>query len=43
MTLRTEAPGELNRMERAAGERLAAWNARKQRKYGAAAAVQEAV
>ena len=43
MTLRTEAPGELNRMERAAGEQLAAWNARKQRKYGAAAAVQEAV
>jgi hypothetical protein len=30
-------------MERAAGEQLAAWNARKQRKYGAAAAVQEAV
>ena len=43
MTLRTEAPGELNRMECAAGERLAAWNVRKQRKYGAAAAVQEAV
>ena len=43
MTLRTEAPGELNRMERAGGERLAAWNARKQRKYGARAAVSETV
>jgi glyoxylase I family protein len=37
MTLRTEAPGELHRMESVAGEQLAAWNARKQRKYGTAA------
>jgi len=32
MTVRTEAPGELHRMEDAAGGQLAAWNARKHRK-----------
>ena len=34
MTVRTEAPGELERMEQAADGALAAWNARKQHKYG---------
>ena len=34
MTVRTEAPGELDRMEQAAEGQLAAWNTRKQRKYG---------
>jgi catechol 2,3-dioxygenase-like lactoylglutathione lyase family enzyme len=34
MTARTEAPGELDRMEQAAEGALAAWNARKLRKYG---------
>jgi hypothetical protein len=34
MTARTEAPGELDRMEQAAEGQLAAWNTRKQRKYG---------
>jgi hypothetical protein len=34
MTARTEAPGELDRVEQAAEGQLAAWNARKQRKYG---------
>jgi hypothetical protein len=34
MTVRTEEPGQLDRMEHAAGGALAAWNARKQRKYG---------
>ena len=34
MTARTEAPGELERMEQAAEGQLAAWNVRKQRKYG---------
>jgi len=43
MTVRTEAPGELDRMERAAGDQLAAWNTRKQRKYGPPAAVPAAV
>ncbi len=33
MTVRTEAPGELDRMEVAATEQLAAWNERKRRKY----------
>ena len=41
MTVRTEAPGELQRMASAAGDQLAAWNARKQRKYGARATVSE--
>jgi hypothetical protein len=43
MTVRTEAPGELHRMESAAGDQLAAWNARKQRKYGATVRQPEAV
>ena len=43
MTVRTEAPGELHRMESVAADQLAAWNARKQRKYGARAAVSETV
>ena len=43
MTVRTEAPGELQRMTSVAGEQLTAWNARKQRKYGARAAVSETV
>jgi catechol-2,3-dioxygenase len=34
MTARTEAPGELDRMEQAAEGALASWNARKRRKYG---------
>jgi glyoxylase I family protein len=43
MTVRTEAPGELDRMERTAAEQLAAWNERKQRKYGARLATPAAV
>jgi glyoxylase I family protein len=43
MTVRTEAPGELQRMASVAGDQLTAWNARKQRKYGARAAVSETV
>ena len=43
MTGRTEAPGELQRMASVAGDQLTAWNARKQRKYGAGAAVSETV
>ena len=34
MTARTEAPGQLDRMEQTAEGQLAAWNARTQRKYG---------
>ena len=34
MTIRTEEPGQLDRMEHTAGGALAAWNTRKQRKYG---------
>jgi len=34
MTVRTEEPGQLDRMEHTAGGALAAWNTRKQRKYG---------
>ena len=37
MTLRTEAPGVLDKMESVAADKLAEWNARKQRKYGVAA------
>ena len=37
MTLRTEAPGVLDKMESVAADKLTEWNARKQRKYGAAA------
>jgi glyoxylase I family protein len=43
MTVRTEAPGELHRMASVAGDQLAAWNARKQRKYGSQAVTREAV
>ena len=43
MTVRTEAPGELHRMESVAGDQLATWNERKQRKYAARATQSEAV
>jgi hypothetical protein len=36
MTLRMEVPGVLDKMESVAADRLTEWNARKQRKYGAA-------
>ena len=37
MTLRTEAPGVLDKMESVAADKLAEWNVRKERKYGVAA------
>ena len=37
MTLRTEAPGVLDKMESVATDKLAEWNARKERKYCVAA------
>jgi hypothetical protein len=36
-TARTEAPGELDRMEQTAEGQLAAWHARKKRKHSAPA------